>query len=311
MLTKGKEDLETGALKLDDLSADKLPLVVGLLLLHLKFQTDSLISSDVYEPCCTAVLQTKGSSALCTALNVIIDTNLKPSRRRALREFLRYLWLLQSHKQNNGLDSIALATRFGNYLIRPPSGTEPVLSRVKLMGALAILIEAGPGKGAAGATPAGAAALPPMSAVPSALATGTPSPVAAMAKQASHNELPTAAQARVRTLSTSADNAPTGPRQPVRPPPAAAATGMQTVDIARSAVIVIDRFARTQLRLRVDILTNDIRSAQKSLTKLQTVRGCGRAACLSAVVANGALTGAGGDGGSRAACGLAQEAQLH
>jgi hypothetical protein len=43
------------------------------------------------------VLQTKGSTALCMSLYGIIDA-LKPQRKRALREFLKYLWTLQTHK---------------------------------------------------------------------------------------------------------------------------------------------------------------------------------------------------------------------
>ncbi len=320
-LTKGKEDLENGVLRLDDASPDKLPLVVGLLLLHLKFQTDSLISCDVYEACCTAVSHTKGSSALCAALNTIIDANLKPPRRRALREFLRYLWLLQSHRQANGLDSIgectrvwlvccvavltraALATRFGNYLIRPPSGTEPVLSRVKLMGALAILIEAGPAKSGAGA--------PPVSAVPSSVTALASPPQPALTKQGSHSELATSVHAKGRALSASADNAPFV-RNPTRTAPsmsvsahtgpqasglAGSQSGMQTVDIARSAVIVIDRCVRECVFVSVRDCTNVANGLQCAEVADETAIGMCVCVCVCACgcgsVADGLAIGRG------------------
>lgn len=184
-LAKGREELEAGTMPLDEYGVEQVPLLVGLLLLHLKlrthplvscsllnlprgsgyccrlvsflllahwgvvwpgsqFQTEPLIASDVYEQCCQVVLSTKGSSTLCAALNSIIDGSLSAPRKRALRAFLNYLWVLQNSKAANGLDSIALATRFGNYMVRPPSGRDPILSRVKLMGALAILIESVP-----------------------------------------------------------------------------------------------------------------------------------------------------------------------
>lgn len=55
-LNQGKEDLETGRLVLS--SGSQWPLAVGLLLLHLKFQTEPLISSDQYEQCCNVGMWT-------------------------------------------------------------------------------------------------------------------------------------------------------------------------------------------------------------------------------------------------------------
>ena len=106
----------------------------------MQFQTEPLLSSAVYEQACKIILETKGSTALAEAFGALIN-GLHPKRKAVVDAFFSYMWHLQSHP-DNGLDSIALATRFGNFILRPPSGTEASLPRVKLMGALAVLIEA-------------------------------------------------------------------------------------------------------------------------------------------------------------------------
>lgn len=213
------------------------------------------MSSAVYEQCCQTVLQTKGSTALCGAFQIIID-NLRPQRRRTVRAFFRYLWQCQNFKTVNGLDSIALATRFGNYIIRPPSGTEPTLSRVKLMGALAILIESYPKTESAAASSAPGAlssvatlnalspnssgalpapsltaappsAMPPTLSVPSAFSEGVSSP-----SESSGNE-----KATVRS----------GPSSSVS---GVAAAGIQISEVARSAVVVTDSVQKTLVKLK-------------------------------------------------------------
>lgn len=142
-----------------------------------------------------------------------------------MREFLKYLWLVQNHKAVNGLDSIALATRFGNFIIRPPSGTEPILSRVKLMGALAILIESqtrsnlkspGPLNSSLGGTNGGEQQRSPRSSEASV-------------------SIPTAIPSHVKPM--------TRPHQSL-------SIGMQTVDVARSAVIVIDSAQKTLVKFQ-------------------------------------------------------------
>merc|ERR1711916_103341 len=95
-----------------------------------------------YEKACAIILETKGSSALGAAFVSLID-ELPLKRRAVVHAMFHWLWCLQ-HDTHNGLDSIALATRFGNFILRPPSGTEASLPRVKLMGALAVLIESFP-----------------------------------------------------------------------------------------------------------------------------------------------------------------------
>lgn len=270
---QGKEDFETGKLVL--VSPSQWQLAVGLLLLHLKFQTEPLISTEHYEQCCNVVLQTKGSSALCSALSAIIENNLKPQRKRALREFLKYLWLLQSHKATNGLDSIALATRFGNFIIRPPSGTEPLLSRVKLMGALAILIEnvnrslpAAPPSSKAptvgpsvnlpsGAMPRGSTGHTPDVLSPGALSPAVETRSSPSPSVGGNAVPPSAIPTHVQT----------------RPKPSLS-IGMQTVDVARSAVIVIDSAQKTLLKFQtsLDEIT-DKEKMMELLKKLNYIEG--------------------------------------
>jgi len=225
LLMKGKEDLEAGRLQLSTLDEKGVPLVMGLLLLHLKFQTESLLASSVYEKSCKVIVETKGSTALGTAFAAIID-ELHPKRQACVRAFFKYLHLVQSHKAINGFDSIALATRFGTFLLRPPSGQEPTLPRVKLMGALAVLIESFPRAG-------GGSGIGRKS--PSPSLDGTPPP---MRKDSSApgglTAVPSAAPATRTAVSLSI-------------------AGVQVSEVARSAVVVIDSSQKTLAKLKANV----------------------------------------------------------
>ncbi len=196
---------------------------MGLLLLHLKFQTESLLNSAVYDKCCKIILDTKGSSALASAFVQLIDGDLHPKRQACVKAFFRYLWQLQSQKAVTELDSIALATRFGTFILRPPSGQEPTLPRVKLMGALAVLIEnfrpasSGSGK-------SGFAVVPPPR--PS-----SPSP------------------------SVDAVTPPPARKDPamgmtIRAMPSLSVSGIQAGEVAKSAIVVLDSSQRGLAKLK-------------------------------------------------------------
>ncbi len=68
MCSRGKEDLEAGRLQLTTLDEKGVPLVMGLLLLHLKFQTEPLLASSLYDKSCKIILETKARSlgGLCS-----------------------------------------------------------------------------------------------------------------------------------------------------------------------------------------------------------------------------------------------------
>lgn len=183
-----------------------------------------------------------------------------------MREFLKFLWLLQNNKAVNGVDSIALATRFGNFMIRPPSGTEPVLSRVKLMGALAILIESvtrtasGPLKSPA---PNTSTQLLKSTELPR-VSGGSPLDLT------SSNSLPSAATSGI----------PSHMQVQTRPKPSLS-IGMQTVDVARSAVIVIDSAQKTLVKFQGSL--DDIHDKEKlhELLKKLNVRKEALSSCCS------------------------------
>ena len=213
--------METGTLSLSALDETSVPLVVGLLLLHLKFQTEPLLASSAYEKCCKIIVEVKGSTALGAAFLHLIETELHPKRQDCAKAFFKYLWLLQSQKALNGLDSIALATRFGNFLLRPPSGQEPSLPRVKLMGALAVLIESFPRPGA-----------------PAKLA-GSPSnsPPGSARKASAGNTAVATVAVPIAT----------------RPGPSASIAGVQVSEVARSAVVVIDSSQKTLAKIKAGL----------------------------------------------------------
>jgi hypothetical protein len=220
------------------------PLIVGLLLLHLKFQTESLLNSAVYDKCCRIILETKGSSALALAFMQLIDSELHPKRQACVKAFFRYLWLLQSQKAVTELDSIALATRFGTFILRPPSGQEPTLPRVKLMGALAVLIEnfrpassgSGSGSGKSGRSS------PPPSVVESA---ATPPPM----RKDSSGPLNLAAGMTIRAM------------------PSLSVSGVQVGEVARSAIVVLDSSQRGLVKLRENVEKEDDAAKLRELVK--------------------------------------------
>jgi hypothetical protein len=206
---------------------------MGLLLLHLKFQTESLLASSLYDKSCKIILETKGSTALSTAFLALIETDLHPKRQACVRAFFKYLHLVQSQKAINGFDSIALATRFGTFLLRPPSGQEPTLPRVKLMGALAVLIESFPRAG-------GGSGIGRKS--PSPSLDNTPPP---MRKDSS-------APGGLTAVST-APAATAVPAATTRTAVSLSIAGVQVSEVARSAVVVIDSSQKTLTKLQANV----------------------------------------------------------
>ncbi len=207
-----------------------MPLVMGLLLLHLKFQTEPLIASTVYEKSCKIIMETKGSTALGAAFVALVESDLHPKRQAVVKSFFKYLYLVQGQKAVNGFDSIALATRFGNFLVRPPSGQEPTLPRVKLMGALAVLIESFPRPGAPGR----------MSPSPSVDAATPP----AMRRDGS---------APGGLVVTAVPSGPSSVAASTRPQASLSIAGVQVSEVARSAVVVIDSSQKTLNKLKASV----------------------------------------------------------
>ncbi len=161
-----------------------------------------------------------------------------------MRAFFKYLHLVQSQKAINGFDSIALATRFGTFLLRPPSGQEPTLPRVKLMGALAVLIESFPRVGGGGSSLGRKSPSPSLD--------GTPPP---MRKDSSApgglTAVPTAAAAA--TVAAAGSGTGAGLAATTRTAVSLSIAGVQVSEVARSAVVVIDSSQKTLAKLRANV----------------------------------------------------------
>ncbi len=185
----------------------------------------------------------QGSTALSTAFLALIEAELHVKRQACVRAFFKYLHLVQSQKAINGFDSIALATRFGTFLLRPPSGQEPTLPRVKLMGALAVLIESFPRVG-------GGSSLGRKS--PSPSLDGTPPP---MRKDSSApgglTAVPSAAAAA--TVAAAGSGTGAGLAATTRTAVSLSIAGVQVSEVARSAVVVIDSSQKTLAKLRANV----------------------------------------------------------
>lgn len=226
--------MESGTL---DLEQAGWGLIMGLLLLHLKFQTEPLFSSQVYEEACRIISSTKGSTALGAAFQKLTK-ELHPTRQRVVNKFFNYLFRLQSSADND-LDSIALATRFGQFLLRPPSGaTALTLSRVKLMGALAVLIESFPNNG-----PQKSSLSPP------------PKPKSSTSLNSKPASGSVTASAPISTTRSGAS-------------PSLA--GVQVLDVSQSAVVVIDSSLKALTRLKHEVAS--CRNEQQLLILLKQLK---------------------------------------
>ncbi len=208
------------------------PLVVGLLLFHLKFQTESLLPSSVYDKCCKIILETKGSTALGNALMSLVENELHPKRQVCVKKFFHYLWQIQNNRAVTELDSIALATRFGTFILRPPSGQEATLPRVKLMGALAVLIEHFPRTGGGPVSPVTGRTTPGVVAVASAGVVGRKSPSSSV-----DVATPPALRKEPVAIPTTSNN---NNGMTIRAMPSLSVSGVQVGEVARSAIVVLD-----------------------------------------------------------------------